>query len=110
VDDLGHRLDDLGGQAEPVTRELQFRSDVRSSERRLDPQVPPAAVVAMFVIANRKASTSTPSSAWRTSRETSSSGALKSRSVEKRPALPARNFLNAVPPLKTRSRSNSPCS
>ena len=46
VDDLGHRLDDLGGQAEPVARELQLRSDVRSSERRLDPQVPQAVVVA----------------------------------------------------------------
>ena len=40
VDDLGHRLDDLGGQAEPVAREFQFRSDARSSKRTLDPQVP----------------------------------------------------------------------
>lgn len=45
-----------------------------------------------------------------TSRARTSSGALKSRSVEKRPALPARNFLSAVPPLKTRSRSNNLCS
>ena len=38
-----------------MARGLQLRSDVRSSERRLDPQVPRRSSSPVFVIANRKA-------------------------------------------------------
>ena len=39
----------------------------------------------------------------------SASGAAKSRSVENRPSLPARNLRSDVPPLSTTPRSKTPC-